>query len=51
MIVKSKDAGKLIQNLQELAIQGVDIAEKVSIFGNLFVTFLDCMKFYTRQSG
>jgi hypothetical protein len=32
MIVKSKDAGNLIQNLQKLAIQGVFVAEKVSIF-------------------
>jgi len=51
MIVKSKDAEKLIQNLQKLAIQGVFIAEKVSIFGNLFVIFYNCMKFYTRQPG
>jgi hypothetical protein len=32
MIVKSKDTGNLIQNLQKLAIQGVFVAEKVSIF-------------------
>jgi hypothetical protein len=51
MIAKSKDAEKLIQDLQKLAIQGVFIAEKVSKFGNLFVTFHNCMKFYTRQPG
>jgi len=44
MIVKSKDAEKLIQNLQKLANQGVFIAEKVSIFGNLFVTFHNCIR-------
>jgi hypothetical protein len=51
MIVKSKDAEKLIQNLRKLAIKGVFIAEKVSVFGNLLVTFCNCMKLYTRQPG
>jgi hypothetical protein len=49
MIVKSEDAEKLVQNLQKLAIHGVFIAEKVSIFGSLFVTFHNYTKFYTRQ--
>jgi hypothetical protein len=51
IIVKSKDKTKLIQNLQKLAIKGVFMAEKVSIFGNLFLTFHNCMKFYKRQPG
>jgi hypothetical protein len=51
MIVKSKDAEKLIQNLQKLAIKGVIIAEKVSISGNLLVAFHNFMKFYARQPG
>jgi hypothetical protein len=51
MIVKSKDAEKLIQNLQKLVIEGVFIAEKVSIFGNVLITFCNFMKLYTRQPG